>query len=145
MLLLSRVSPPRPALLTTQLSPKLHSFVSYLNLQSPINRGASFFGHCWAQVGGPTFWFNLHPQYFKEKGGNIKIKPKVTQQLLALEYPVCYRVSQKNEFYRIEHFQICQEYHKYFFPKIPSRISKCSIWQNSVFFRHPVVGLSILI
>ena len=43
----------------------------------------------------------------------------------------------KTEFYRIEHLQICHEYLKYFFPT-GSRISKCSIWQNSVFLRHPV-------
>ena len=30
------------------------------------------------------------------------------------------------------HLQICHEYHKYFFPT-GSRISKCSIWQNSFF------------
>ena len=48
-----------------------------------------------------------------------------------------YRRSKKTEFYRFEHFQICQEYPKYFFPT-GSRISKWSIWQNSVFLRHPV-------
>ena len=44
-----------------------------------------------------------------------------------------YRVSKKTEFYWIEHFQIFHKYHKYFFPT-GSRISKCSIWQNSRFF-----------
>ena len=45
-------------------------------------------------------------------------------------------MSKKSEFYRIEHLQICQEYHKYFFPT-GSRISNCSIWQNSVSFETP--------
>ena len=35
------------------------------------------------------------------------------------------------------HCWICQENHNYFSP-ITRRICKCSIWQNSVFFRHPV-------
>ena len=49
-----------------------------------------------------------------------------------------YRVSQKKtEFYWIEHLQICHKYQKYFSPT-DSRISKCSIWQNSVFLRHPL-------
>ena len=48
-----------------------------------------------------------------------------------------YRVSQKTEFYRIEHLQICHEHHKYFFPTV-IRISRCSIWQHSVFLGHPL-------
>ena len=66
MLLLSRVSPPCPALLTTQLSPKLHSFVSYLTLQSPINTG--FSGHCWGYVGGPIFCLTSTPKISKKRG-----------------------------------------------------------------------------
>ena len=38
---------------------------------------------------------------------------------------------------------ICRENHKYFSPTA-SRICKCSIRQNSVFFRHPVVYKSFL-
>ena len=48
----------------------------------------------------------------------------------------CTGCLKKSEFYRIEHFQICHKYHKYFFPA-GSRISKSSIGKTH-FFRHPV-------
>ena len=48
----------------------------------------------------------------------------------------CTGCLKKSEFYRIEHFQICHKYHKYFFPA-GSRISKSSIGKTQ-FFRHPV-------
>ena len=49
-----------------------------------------------------------------------------------------YTGCRKTEFYRIEHFQICHNCHKYFFP-FGGRIFKSSVWLNLVFFKHPVL------